>query len=79
MRSEDVAPDYARVTKPAIVITAEEDALVKRAEAEDAMAAMPHATLLSYPGCGHMPFWEDAGRFNADLGAFAAETFGAAA
>jgi len=78
MRKEDVKPDYARVTKPALVIYGEADALVKRAEADDAMATMPHATLSLYPEAGHMPFFENPERFNGELASFAKTAFGAA-
>ncbi|MBS0421753.1 MAG: alpha/beta hydrolase [Proteobacteria bacterium] len=27
-----------------------------------------------YPGCGHMPFWEESARFNAELAQFAEQT-----
>lgn len=76
MRKVDVKPDYARVTKPALVISGGRDALVKRAEEDDAMASMPHAQLSIYAEDGHMPFFESPGRFNDELGRFAAKCFG---
>ncbi|MEL6220611.1 MAG: alpha/beta hydrolase [Pseudomonadota bacterium] len=77
LRDADNREDLAAVTCPALVIQGAAERLCLTPMYEEVMASLPeHAQGLVYPGCGHAPFWEDAPRFDADLGAFAAGCFG---
>ncbi|MEM9145351.1 MAG: alpha/beta hydrolase [Pseudomonadota bacterium] len=77
LRDEDNRADLAAITCPAMVIQGAAERLCLTPMYEEVMATLPaQAQGLVYPGCGHAPFWEDAPRFDADLGAFAAGCFG---
>ena len=57
----------ARVDMPVLVMWGEEDALIPFAAAQWYADRLPDATLVSYPGIGHLPMEEDAPRSLADL------------
>ena len=62
---------------PLAIVNGGEDAFINNAF----IAGLPYKNLwenqvYDMPGIGHAPFWEDAERFDADLGAFAAGAFG---
>lgn len=60
----------AKVRVPVLLTHGRADAVVLPAAAEAVLAAVPHATLSWFEGCGHSPFSEDAARFNDELMAF---------
>lgn len=72
-RSEDFRPDYARATKPALILRGAHERLSLPDMHQQAVAALPRATALEYENSGHSPFWEEADRFNADLASFVKE------
>ena len=59
-----------KITVPVLVTHGMEDrvALVPMARYTESVVA--HAQVSLYEGVGHMPFWEDAPRFNRELGEF---------
>jgi len=75
MRHEDYRPDYANLTKPALLIHGAAEKVLPLPMLEQSQATIPHATTHLYNGVGHAPFWEDAPRFNKDLHAFASSIF----
>lgn len=78
LRDVDYEPDFSAITCPVTLFWGEAERLVFREMIEATQSAIPHATLVSYPGTGHAPFWERAADFDAHLAAFADETLGAA-
>jgi len=60
----------AKVRVPVLITHGRADTVVLPAAAEMSLAAMPHARLSWFDGCGHSPFCEDASRFNSELMAF---------
>src|SRR5262249_46358543 len=60
----------ARLRVPALVTHGEEDRVVLPAVGRYTLATVPGATGSFYEDVGHMPFWEEPERFNAELGAF---------
>ncbi|MBP2301220.1 alpha/beta fold hydrolase [Azospirillum picis] len=56
---------------PVLAIHGEEDAVIRPAMAEHTVRQAAGAGLRLYPDVGHMPFWEAADRFDAELAAFA--------
>ena len=57
----------ARVRVPVLITHGRKDAIVLPDAALATQAAIPHAEISWYDGCGHSPFAEDAPRFNAEL------------
>lgn len=67
-------PEQVRAIRvPTLVMWGQEDALVPYEAAGWYMAHLPDATLASYPGIGHLPMEEAAGRSVADLRGWLAE------
>jgi non-heme chloroperoxidase len=60
-----------RVRVPVLVTHGRQDTVVLPQAADMTVAAIPHARLSWFDGCGHSPFCEDAARFNDELMAFA--------
>lgn len=58
---------------PVLVTHGGGDSLTPPAAAEK-IARRLRAQLSIYPGCGHMPFWEESARFNRELAEFAEQT-----
>ncbi|MEZ2295182.1 alpha/beta fold hydrolase [Variovorax sp. RCC_210] len=58
------------VKVPVLVTHGIEDKAVLLDVGRYTAATVPGARLSQYPGVGHAPFWEDAARFNRELGAF---------
>jgi len=58
---------------PVLVTHGDSDALTLPAAAEN-IAQRLRGKLSIYANCGHMPFWEDAPRFNHELAEFAEQT-----
>jgi pimeloyl-ACP methyl ester carboxylesterase len=75
-RDEDWRPDLARLARPALVIQGAADRLCPEDAVAEVVEALPEVRRLDYKGCGHMPFWEAAQRFDADLAAFAGDAAG---
>ena len=75
LRHEDYRADMAGVTRPALVLWGGKERLAPDPMGDEAVATIPGAQKLRYATCGHAPFWEDAARFNADLGDFASHCF----
>jgi len=55
---------------PVLVVQGREDAIIQPAMSEHTLSLVKHARGAFYDGVGHSPFYEAAGRFNADLAAF---------
>lgn len=75
-RSEDWRADLGQLTKPALILQGRAERVCPKPFFEETAAAIPHAQTLIYPASGHLPFWEEPERFNADLAQFAARVFG---
>ncbi|MBU1605548.1 MAG: alpha/beta hydrolase [Alphaproteobacteria bacterium] len=72
------APDFTaeqieQAAVPTLVMWGEEDALIPYAAAGWYREHLPNATLAAYPGIGHLPMEEAAGRSVADLRAWLAD------
>jgi non-heme chloroperoxidase len=61
----------ASLKLPVLVTHGSADTLLLLAVAKHTASTIPGAKLSIYDGVGHAPFFEDAGRFNAELAAFA--------
>ncbi len=55
---------------PVLAIHGAKDAISLVAMAEHTVGTVPNGTLKVYEDSGHLPFWEEAERFDADLAAF---------
>ena len=51
----DISDRLAQVQVPVLLITSDQDKLVKPEDTRRVAAALPHATLKVLPGCGHVP------------------------
>jgi pimeloyl-ACP methyl ester carboxylesterase len=65
--SDDV---LRRLTIPVLVTHGRQDEIILPSMAEHVLAVCPPAVASWYDGVGHMPFVEDAGRFNRELAGF---------
>ena len=69
-----LAPDAAnrldRIGTDTLIVWGDQDAFWPRSSQEELQRAIPAARLITYPGVGHSPQWEDPDRFAADLEAF---------
>lgn len=61
----------AELTVPVLLTHGSADPLVLPLLTERLAALLPHAEVAMYEGAGHLPFRDDAARFNADLARFA--------
>jgi non-heme chloroperoxidase len=59
-----------KVRVPVLITHGRADAVVLPLAVDFSLAAMPHARVSWFDGCGHSPFAEDAPRFNCELMAF---------
>jgi len=66
-REEDFLPDFARVTKPLLVTFGTADTVVLPAMASIIHEHCPRCALSEFAGTGHVPFVENAERFNREL------------
>lgn len=55
---EDPAPSLRSIQAPTLLLWGEKDAMIPITNAADYVRTMPHATLVSLPGLGHVPFEE---------------------
>ncbi|HTJ57635.1 MAG TPA: alpha/beta hydrolase [Devosiaceae bacterium] len=69
-RPLDYDEALAAVRVPTLVVHGECDRVVPEAVGRQTHALIAHSEISLYPGVGHSPFAEDAGRFNAELHAF---------
>ncbi|WP_341711193.1 alpha/beta hydrolase [Erythrobacter sp.] len=69
-RRSFAAEQVAAMQVPTLVMWGEEDALISFDAAKWYMANLPNATLVAYPGIGHIPMEETADRSAADLEAW---------
>jgi proline-specific peptidase len=65
----DLRPDLTKITAPTLVITGEDDFITGPACAAD-FAAIPHATTVVLPDCGHFIFVEGRDRFREETISF---------
>jgi non-heme chloroperoxidase len=61
----------ARLRLPTLILHGLEDRIVLPVMSEHHAGLIPHAKVSFLPGIGHVPFAEDANRFNSELAAFA--------
>lgn len=66
-REEDFLPDFARATKPLLVTFGSADTVVLPAMATAIQKHCPRCQVSEFRGLGHVPFIEDAARFNFEL------------
>jgi pimeloyl-ACP methyl ester carboxylesterase len=59
-----------KVRVPVLITHGRADDVVLPLAVDFSLAAMPHAQVSWFDGCGHSPFAEDAPRFNSELTAF---------
>jgi pimeloyl-ACP methyl ester carboxylesterase len=55
------------VRVPVLITHGRDDTVVLPKAVDLTLAAIPHARVSWFDGCGHSPFSEDAARFNAEL------------
>ncbi|MBL0423426.1 alpha/beta hydrolase [Ramlibacter sp. AW1] len=67
----DVDEALKRVGIPTLVIHGKQDRIIRYQASEHYARTIPGASLSIYESAGHMPFWEEADRFNAELASFA--------
>lgn len=72
-RQEDYRTLWQGITLPTTIVTGALERLSLPAAVQEMQDHIPHAQILTYPGCGHAPFWEDPQRFNSDLETFATQ------
>jgi non-heme chloroperoxidase len=63
----DILP---QLTLPVLVTHGTLDRIILPILGEFTASAVPNAKLSLYEGIGHLPFWEDAARFNGELATF---------
>ena len=71
-REIDGSDGLAEVSVPVLVSHGRKDAIVLPSMAEHVLGACGTATPSWYDGVGHMPFWEEAERFDRELAEFSA-------
>ena len=76
-RTHNPGDILAQLRLPVLVTHGTLDCLVLPTMGEFTAAAVPGAKLSVYDGIGHLPFWEDAARFNRELAAFVRAANGA--
>jgi pimeloyl-ACP methyl ester carboxylesterase len=59
--------DFARIAVPTLVMHGEQDRLIPFADGQGFARAIPGATLIAYPGVGHVPMEQIPARSAADL------------
>jgi non-heme chloroperoxidase len=62
-----------QVKVPVLITHGAQDQIVIPAVSRYTASVIPHAKMSLYPHCAHMPFWEDAVRFNRELKDFAVQ------
>ena len=75
LRYDDLE-DLPRITKPTLLLWGDADRLVGREMQEELLRRLADATLVTYPGLGHTPRWEDPPQFAADVTAFVERSAG---
>jgi pimeloyl-ACP methyl ester carboxylesterase len=68
-REIDGSDALAGTSVPVLVTHGREDSIVLPSMAEHVLGSCETAVASWYEGVGHMPFWEDAERFDAELAA----------
>jgi non-heme chloroperoxidase len=63
-----------KIRVPVLITHGVEDQVALVSIARYTASAIPHAQSSLYEGAGHMPFWEDAPRFNRELADFVTRT-----
>ncbi len=76
LSSVDIAERLAQVRVPVLVITSDQDKLVKPEDTRRVAEALPHATLKVLPGCGHVPQEECPREFMAAVTEWLRTAFG---
>lgn len=69
----DPEPDLAKVTAPTLILWGEADKVISPAQADQFIAAMPNAKLITYPGVGHVAHEEMPAKTAADVAGFLGE------
>jgi non-heme chloroperoxidase len=75
-REEDFTPDLGTMTNPILLTYGGADTVVLPSMAQTIQEHAPSCQMSEYSGVGHVPFIEEFGRFNSELGAFARQNFG---
>jgi len=68
----DVRPQLRDLGVPALIVRGAHDNLSTKRSAAQLQEALPHAELITFEGCGHLPMLEDRQDFARVLGDFAA-------
>lgn len=74
-RSSNPGDLLSTIEVPVLITHGAHDRVILPTMSEFTRTQIPGSELSIYPDVGHSPFWEDAGRFNLELGAFAARVF----
>lgn len=74
-RSFDHSTQRSRVRMPTMLVVGSEDPQIEEADARALAAQIPSASVSVFEGSGHLPFAEDADRFNQQLADFATDCF----
>jgi pimeloyl-[acyl-carrier protein] methyl ester esterase len=67
LRRQDLRPLLAKLAEPATIIQGDQDPIVSPEQARFLKERLPASSLRLLPGAGHLPFWTQAGRFDAIL------------
>lgn len=78
-RFTELEKRYRTIDKPVLLLWGREDVVSTVAMGERLSRDLPHARLVVYPRCGHLPMLEARNESNADLVKFLAEDRGEAA
>ena len=65
--ADDVVAPLARVTAPTLILWGERDATFDRAAQDVLLHRIAGSRLVTYPGTGHSPHWEEPERFARDV------------
>ena len=79
LRLSDCDGALQGMTKPVAIFWGEAERVCTRPMFDATVAELPSATVFTYPGAGHAPFWERPDAFDRDLAAFADTAFARAA
>jgi non-heme chloroperoxidase len=70
VQDEATASKLSAIKVPTLIIWGDQDVLLKKKDQDALLARIPSSRLITYPGVGHCPHWEEPTRFAADLIAF---------
>jgi len=70
MKRSDFRAELARITTPTLIIWGERDVMLPIALGHALQEALPHATFMAMPHCGHRPMLAQPALFSKSVVAF---------